>query len=382
MEEVPMSVSSPAVQTGIRAQTLWLRNRDWDLTWITLSVVLVSTPYLAFLGLLNLQSLLEPLASLLGADVESLSRNLVNASVALLVGGPHMYATFTRTVLDRDFADKHPRIIRSSLLIPLVVIGLAFFNLSLLLTVFFFWASIHVLHQIIFITDLYNQREPREITLFERLTDYGVILTALYPLAAWKIANGAFSIGPNNLSEVIGAIIPLGPWMVWLAGGAFAVALAAWLAKNVMAWRQGTLHWPKTLFIGLTVVASFFVPALGNLDTAFQGMNVWHSLQYLALTWMLNHIRQARGELDRSSFVKRLSTDGSARRFYLFNIGLTIADVGLAVVIFLVMRFALGLPFDFAFDRAYYIAVLSFLWIHYYHDHYLFTQPEVIGAKP
>jgi hypothetical protein len=29
-------------------------------------------------------------------------------------------------------------------------------------------------------------------------------------------------------------------------------------------------------------------------------MNVWHSFQYLALTWMLNHLRQKRSELDRS----------------------------------------------------------------------------------
>lgn len=69
------------------------------------------------------------------------------------------------------------------------------------------------------------------------------------------------------------------------------------------------------------MTASFIAPALGNLDTAFQGMNVWHSLQYLALTWMLNRLR---------------------------------------------------------FDRAYYIAVLSVLWIHYFHDHYLFTKPGVI----
>jgi hypothetical protein len=46
------------------------------------------------------------------------------------------------------------------------------------------------------------------------------------------------------------------------------------------------------------------------------------------------------------------------------------------------MRLVFGLSFDFAFDRAYYIAVLSFLWIHYYHDHYLFTQPQVIRAQP
>jgi hypothetical protein len=93
---------------------------------------------------------------------------------------------------------------------------------------------------------------------------------------------------------------------------------------------------------------------------------------------MLNHLRQQHGDLESSPFVKRLSTDGSARRYYLFNIGLTVGDVLLAGVIFVVLTLAARLPFDYAFDRAYYIAVLSFLLIHYYHDHFLFGQPEVI----
>jgi hypothetical protein len=95
---------------------------------------------------------------------------------------------------------------------------------------------------------------------------------------------------------------------------------------------------------------------------------------------MLNHLRQQRGELDSSPFVKRLSVDNTARKFYLFNVGLTIADVVLAGAIFLVLRYVVGQSFDFAFDRSYYIAVLSFLWIHYYHDHFLFAQPEVINS--
>jgi hypothetical protein len=366
-------------QTGSRAG--WLRSRQWDLTFITLSVVLVTVPYLAYLGLLNLRTLTAPLASMMGASPDSISRNLVNAVVALLVGGPHMYATWTRTALDTDFREKHTRFIWSSLVIPIIVVTLALLNLPLLLTIFFFWASIHVLHQIIYITDLYTHKVQPKLSLYSRLADYGVILTALYPIAAWKIANNQFSIGPNNLSEVVGSIVPLGSWMVWLAGAAFGAAFIFWVVMTVAAWRQGQLHVPKTLFVGLTVLASFFVPALGNLDTAFQGMNVWHSLQYLALTWMLNNVRQERGELTRSSFVTRLSEQGSSRRYYLFNIGLTIADVMLAGVIFLVLRFVLNRPFDFAFDRAYYIAVLSFLWIHYYFDHYLFSKPQVITTK-
>jgi hypothetical protein len=120
---------------------------------------------------------------------------------------------------------------------------------------------------------------------------------------------------------------------------------------------------------------------LGNLDTAFQGMNVWHSLQYLALTWMIIHLRWQRGELEHSPFVQRLSKDGGTRAYYGFNIALTIADGALAVLVFAFMYKVIGTPFDWAFDRAYYIAVLSFLWMHYYQDHYLFTQPQVIAAR-
>ncbi len=196
------------------------------------------------------------------------------------------------------------------------------------------WASIHVLHQVIYIVELYNHRQKTSLSTFSRLADYGVVLTALYPLAVWKIANGPFFIGSNDLSSVVGKILPLGSWMVWLAGGAFGCALVIWVIRSVMDYKQDSLNVPNTLFIVLTVTASFFIPILRNLDTAFQGMNVWHSLQYLALTRILNHIRQQRGELDNSPFVKRMLTDGSTGRYYLFNILLMLGDVAVAGVLF------------------------------------------------
>jgi hypothetical protein len=248
-----------------------------------------------------------------------------------------------------------------------------------------------VLHQIIYITSMYNQRQKSgqqfNLSLFSRLSDYAVILTALYPLAAWKIATGRFAIGQNNLSEMVDQVLGVvglstGPWMWILAGGAFLIALVVWIGKSIAEYRAGTLHKPKTLFIGVTVTASFFVPALGNLDTAFQGMNVWHSFQYLALTWMLINLRARKGGLKNSPFVEKMAEGNkSTRRYYAFNIGLTIADVGLALVIFLVLWQVVGFSFDAAFDRGYYIAVLSFLWMHYYQDHFLFVHPEAIEGK-
>ena len=382
-----MAVSTATVSTQQARHPMWLYTRTFDLRFISLSVILVAAPYLIYLLLLNMEAVLFPLTAALGTTADDLSRNFVNASVALLVGGPHMYATWTRTGLDRDFATKHRKFLTVGLVIPVVVTLLALFNLPLLLTIFFFWASIHVLHQIIYITELYNERKHVSLTLFSRGIDYAVVLTALYPLAAWKIANNKFAIGQNNLSQQVNDVLGIvglsaGSWMWILAGGAFLISLVLWISKTVVEARNGTLHRPKTLFIGVTVAASFMVPALGNLDTAFQGMNVWHSFQYLALTWMLIHVRQQRGELKNSPFVEKMSTDNKdARRYYAFNIGLTIADVGLALVIFVILWQVFKYPFDAAFDRGYYIAVLSFLWMHYYQDHFLFVHPEVIDTK-
>jgi hypothetical protein len=380
-----MGVSAQMLSSRVLPQG-WLVRRDWDLKFISFSAILVPVPYLVYLLFLQLDPLVGPVAEAVGTTVDDLSRNLVNGFVALVVGGPHMYATFTRTALDHDFAKAHTRLIWSSMAVPVVVIALALFNLPLLLTLFFSWASIHVLHQVIYITELYNNRREVSLSPIERYADYGVILTALYPIALYKMVTGEFVIGFHDIGAQVETLVgyfglSMGAWMVVLGGLAFAGALSAWIVVTFLSWRAGTLHGPKTLFVVLTVTASFFVPVLGNLDTAFQGMNFWHSLQYLALTWMLNNVRQRRGELDNSPMVKRLSEDRSERRFYYFNVMMMVANIMYGVAVFGILYVLFGKSFDFAFDRSYYIAVLSVLWMHYYQDHYLFTDTHVIERK-
>ena len=182
----------------IKNNHLWLRNRKWDLIFITFSVIVVPLPYFAYLiGW-----------KILGYDAD-FSRNAVNAFVGIAIGGPHMMSTFLRTGLDDKFKERYPMLIRSSIIIPIVVISLAFLNLNLLLTVFFAWASIHVLHQVTYIVELYNHKEQHfirkssTVTPLARAIDYAIVLTCLFPIAALKISQGTFEIGTNDLTSVI-----------------------------------------------------------------------------------------------------------------------------------------------------------------------------------
>lgn len=375
-----MSVSTMSWRQAMpsMAEGKWIYNPRWDLIFISLSVVLVPLPYLIWIFMSDVM------------QVESdTGRQAVNLLIAGLIGGPHMYATFTRTAMDHNFRDKHRSLILSSALIPLIVITLALTNLTILLTVFFFWASIHVLHQILYVVESYNTKEKAVVRpkvrpgLISRAIDYAVVLTSLYPIAAYRIAIAQdFSIGPTNLNDAIPSFFEQ-PWVFYLASLAFAVAAGAFIVKSFMEIRSGTAHIPKIIFISLTATASFIVPSLGNLDTAFQGMNVWHSFQYLALTWYINRLREERGDLNSEPLLHRISESGHARLYYGFLVVLTLGAVVIIGIVFAILYLLVGGKWSepsFALETSYYIGVLSFLWVHYYHDHFLFTQPKAVLA--
>ncbi|MBW4435752.1 MAG: hypothetical protein KME04_01365 [Pleurocapsa minor GSE-CHR-MK-17-07R] len=363
--------AQPAVQP-VNQSRLWLRNRRWDLFFISLSVILVPLPYLVYL-----------LAVRLGVD-QDVARNSINGFVAVAVGGPHMMSTFMRTGLDKDFRKRYPMLLRSSIIIPIIVVSLAFLNLTLLLTVFFFWAAMHVLHQVTYISELYSHKEHTfvrkgtSVSMVSRLIDYGVILTCLFPFAALKISQGQFEVGTNDLTRVIPEFFQQ-TWFFYAMTGIFLVATTAFFVKTIVEYRRNIMNVPKTVFILLTVAVAFVIPSLPNLDTAFQGLNTWHSFQYLAITFYIVGVRTAYGKMGETApVVKRFEKHGNKGLFVLSTIML----VGSAVVFIVVYSIAPlvrpGIDGNAHFDIAYYTAILSFLWIHYYHDHFLFTNFEAL----
>ncbi|PJF39207.1 MAG: hypothetical protein CUN55_15020 [Phototrophicales bacterium] len=213
-----------------------------------------------------------------------------------------------------------------------------------------------------------------------RIIDYMVLMTSMAPVAAYKISRGEFHIGANDLMAVIPGVFQQ-LWVFVLLSAVFAAALLAFIIKTFIEIRGGYVHWPKTAFIAITVVVSFGVPALPNLDTAFQGMNTWHSFQYLALTFYILKLRQQAGELEvNAPLVARVAQKDSTRRLYLMSLAMGIASLILGVSIYVIA--ALVDPQNAGsnqhFDAAYYSSILCFLWIHYYYDHFLFTDFEVL----
>src|SRR5579883_2861057 len=99
----------------------WLRSARWDLSLLVGSVVLAVVPYSIYVVLGG--SALEE-ASVQGT-VAYQARVLVNLLVTIFIAGPHMYATFTRTLLDPSYVRRHLGLIALSCLVPISVVAAA-----------------------------------------------------------------------------------------------------------------------------------------------------------------------------------------------------------------------------------------------------------------
>jgi hypothetical protein len=333
----------------------WIYKPSWDLPLIIFSAVLVPLPFL--------MAWLAQKSGLLSLDK---TVDWINIVVALMIGGPHLFSTVTYTFMDGRFRSRHKSYLALAFILPAIVIYLGVHYYTALITFFFTWASIHVLHQIIYLTDCYRARSTWAEQKWSRLVDYGLVITGLYPIGMYKLSLKLFHVG--------GVVLPypdfLRPFNLPLvAGVVFTFFLVAWIAKTVVEFREGRGSVPKTLLLGITTVVSFCLPMGSNLDVLFQGYNTWHSFQYLFLLWLINRLRDQRGEID-NPFVQRMVRQRSMGLYYLCFLGAT----GVIVVVTLFVQAITTLRAD----QSYFIVVLSVLLMHYYFDHFLFSHPQMV----
>lgn len=336
---------------GSRVLEPWIVSRGWDLTWIIGSALLIFAPLaLHYVG--------------------GLPAGVIDVLVAAIIGGPHMYATYTLSYLDPTFRSRFPVYATSALVIPALVFYLALTNIALLITAFMLWASIHVMHQVAFLADCYRRRAGEGWVTASRAIDYAVLFTSLYPFAFQRLVRGEFTIGEKSL------LVPdwaRGDWLPATAAAAFILASALWLGKTAIEFRAGRLNLPKTALVGVAATSGFLIPLVGNLDVAFEGMNVWHSFQYLGFIWYLNRLRYERGEA-QAGLIRNRTGAPTGWRLYALTGGMTL----IAGALILGLQ-AAGL----GREQAYFGVILSSLLVHYYVDHFLFFRAdEAVGAVP
>ena len=146
-----------------------------------------------------------------------------------------------------------------------------------------------------------------------------------------------------------------------------------------------------------TVKAEALFP---DLDSSFQGMNAWHSFQYLGLCWLMNKNSLARGEID-NRFFAGLMAPGRGTRFYAAGLGATLLLLaGVLGVALLIERWSGGefLMFghsapvlDPATGRelyrpgavllAYYMTAFGLLLTHYLHDGVFFCRRRYLVGR-
>jgi len=328
----------------------WVLSPGWDLFWLTLSSVLVAVP---------------PFFHWLSGT----TAGTVDILITLLIGGPHMYATFLKTVLEPRFRQIHPALTWAPVVVvPTIVILGAVFAFPLLLVFFFTWASLHVCDQASYIAWLYREKGGASRP-WQRLLDFSAIALSLYSYAMYRHVEGSFKIGDVTL--------PFPPFLrgeVWFAH-AFALAaaavLAAWFVLTLNQLRRREIGLPYVAFMGLTIGVALVITRLPELSVAFQGFNAWHSFQYLGLTFLIIQQDNDAGEVG-AGFIRKMARPGQFLRYYGFNLGVT----GGAVVLILVLTKVVALPAE----PSYYAVVLSFLLVHYAHDHVLFALGS--GFKP
>lgn len=405
-------IAENSVNVAARRTTLpWLRSARWDLGFLTLSVGLVAMPYAVYLFYVLFGGGSAHDAGIKGTTAYK-ARVMVNYLVAILIGGPHMYATFTRTIMDRDFLRKKAAFVATSVLVPIAVVTMILYSYESyvwLLTIFFSMASIHALHQLVWVSEAYNKRSGFRMSMFSRAVDYGVVFSSLYPIAVWKMASRQFNIGPMSLkfNDLLGGQY----WLAYLSFIVFFGMLLLFVGKSVLEFRADRFNLPKTLLIGFTVTVMFWTPTMPNMDTAFQGINVWHSFQYLALTWYANRLREQRtgkrigflhlwedlakrarrvsgsgaNALQRSrgllastlATLRKVDRDTGWSTFYMLCLSMLPIS---GILILAAGRFWPHVHGDMpGSDEAYtYMGILSVLLVHYVHDALLFTDHEAI----
>jgi hypothetical protein len=322
-------MSAPAVSWSAASAgsgEVHLVDARWDRIFVWGGVVLVPVPMLV-----------HSLMQAIGVPV-AVSEDLVTLLVMLPLGGPHVLATLRLTLFDRRFWRRDRWLAAGSVGVMLTVAGAAiasaFFDATLggrpamvwLLTFFFFWAGLHVLQQHCYAARCLGEGSAATRPRTSDRVDYAVILLSLYPVSLFRMSlarpSGEGGAAPDALATRIlhelgagrafvddyvfriGRAVPVLPDFLrhpatWIGVTvAFLAATGVFVVRSWRAHRRGEPFGTRRRLVLAAAVTGALTPLFPSLDVAFQGINAWHSFQYLGLAMLLHRSGATRGDND------------------------------------------------------------------------------------
>jgi hypothetical protein len=249
--------------------------------------------------------------------------------------GPHLWATYTRTYLDPAQRSKHAKLLQVSLFwfVPgLLAWGATLFGVRELFDLYLFtallWSTHHAVRQDYGILSIYQRYAKADETLRR--------LDARFLYLFFWGTSGLFWL-THPLGRVALLLPPRFP--AWAEGALWGALLALllfalfYLGKTLQRFRQNTAPWPALFLVCQLGALAFAYGVLGYFEPLYPNANdpeqfffaititvgLLHSVQYLAIVFVVNRRRHATGE----TWVARMSRrPGQLYLFFLVGSGL------------------------------------------------------------
>jgi hypothetical protein len=345
-----------------RARAPWIRSPGYDWIFFLGGVVLIGFVILMYYVVRPFETNLLQLGTY---------SQWINIVVPVLLGGPHIWVSFTRNYMDAEFRMRHPRLLRiapHAIFVGILILTTMprEIGVPVLMNVVFYSALFHGLSQLTHIAIKYDRNVRPEAARMAEMVLNGVLVFC------GPLAYVCHAIGRTEFRFVGVPIAPVlsHPLIVGAFTVAFCAAAAIYLGQCAADLVRGRFNVPRFLTIAITQVAFVILVEVGNADITFQAYNAWHSFQALGLYWAANNARWRARRLFGPAV--KLGADGTLLRAYLsgvaFALALGVLVIGLS---YLTMT---GTMADLSVSPWYFLLPVTALLFHHFMDYFTFFR--------
>lgn len=283
---------------------------------------------------------------------------------ALILDGPHVWGTATRTYFDKQELHNRKRLLAGSLLWFGLGAGLATVNISIFRSFAYTWAYYHLVKQHYGFMILYKKKN-QDLAKFDNVIDKAMIwvgfgfpfLSAMFKPNAPSLYKSVQQLVPQSLHNKVHPVTLsafLGTLGVYAARQAYKLTagLPANLPKHLLLTASIGLH--------ILVMALPYGELANGLLLIVATLTAFHNVQYQRLMWFHNRNKYGKGELKET-----LKTYGPATFFgRKFSVYL---GSGIAFTLFyrpILLKKARGGKYAHALEGFFW----GFAFLHYYLD--------------